>query len=106
MCIGVPMRVLECGAVWAWCEDGGERQQVDMQLVGPQPAGSWVLVFLGAAREVLDEERALRVRDALSAMQAVLAGAPIDHLFADLIEREPRLPDHLQPDHLRTGSGI
>ena len=100
------MRVVECGQVWAWWEEGGERQRVDMQLVGPQPAGSWVLVFLGAAREVLDEERALRVRDALSAMQAVLAGAPIDHLFADLIEREPRLPDHLQPDHLRTGSGI
>ena len=96
MCIGVPMQVLESGPVWAWCDDGGERHQVDMQLVGPQPPGSWVLVFLGAAREVMGETQALRVRDALVAMQAVMAGESVDHLFADLLGREPQLPEHLR----------
>jgi hydrogenase expression/formation protein HypC len=91
------MRVIESGAVWAWCDDGVERQRVDMQLVGPQPPGSWVLVFLGAAREVMGETQALQVRDALAAMRAALAGESVDHLFADLVDREPTLPEHLRP---------
>ncbi|NEV63410.1 HypC/HybG/HupF family hydrogenase formation chaperone [Thiorhodococcus minor] len=96
MCIGVPMQVIESGPVWAWCDDGGERQRVDMQLVGAQPPGAWVLVFLGVAREVMGETQALRVRDALAAMQAAMAGESVDHLFADLVDREPQLPEHLR----------
>ena len=96
MCIGVPMQVIESGPVWAWCDDGGERHRVDVQLVGEQRPGSWVLVFLGVARETLGETQALRVRDALVAMQAAMAGEPIDHLFADLVGREPQLPEHLR----------
>lgn len=96
MCIGIPMQVIESGPIRAWCDDGGERQQVDMQLVGDQPPGAWVLVFLGAAREVMDPTHALRVRDALVAMQVALDGQPVDHLFTDLIDREPRLPEHLR----------
>ncbi len=44
----------------------------------------------------MGETQALRVRDALIAMQAALAGEPVDHLFADLIGREPQLPEHLR----------
>ena len=102
MCIGVPMQVIESGPLWAWCDDGGERHKVDMQLVGQQPAGSWVLVFLGAAREVMGETHALRVRDALVAMQAAMQGQSVDHLFADLVDREPVLPEHLRS---RSGNG-
>lgn len=96
MCIGVPMQVIACGPVWAWCDDGGERVQIDMRLVGEQPVGAWVLTFLGAAREVMGETQALRVRDALAAVSAAVAGQSFDHLFPDLAGREPELPEHLR----------
>lgn len=97
MCIGVPMQVLEVQETWAWCAGGEDRERVDMRLIGPQPPGTWVLVFLGTAREVMGETEALRVQDALLALEAVRRGEPIDHLFADLIDREPQLPAHLAP---------
>ena len=97
MCIGIPMQVLEPGLGWAWCDDAGARRRVDMMLVGEQPRGTWVLVFQEAAREVLGERRAPQVRDALRAMQAVMRGDPVDELFADLVGREPELPEFLRP---------
>lgn len=96
MCIGVPMQVLDAGLGWALCDNGGSRERVDLRLVGDQPAGTWVLVFLGAAREVIGEAEALKIRDAVEALTLVASGQNIDHLFADLIDREPRLPEFLQ----------
>jgi hydrogenase expression/formation protein HypC len=96
MCIGMPMQVIECGPIWAWCDDGGERVQVDMRLVGSQPPGTWVLAFLGTARELMGETQALRVRDALAAIAVAAEGGSVDHLFPDLVGREPQLPEHLR----------
>jgi hydrogenase expression/formation protein HypC len=98
MCLGVPMQVAEVEAGRARCLNGDESEWVDMSLLGEQPVGSWVLVFLGAAREVLDATRAAQMRDALRAVEAVMAGqeADLDSLFADLAGREPQLPPHLQ----------
>lgn len=103
MCIGIPMQVIRSEGHRALCRRGedrrGEEQSwVDMSLVGEQPADSWVLVFLEAARETLTPERAAQMLDALTAMQAVMAGdsADLDTLFADLVDREPQLPAHLQ----------
>lgn len=96
MCIGVPMQVLDAGPGWALCANGGSHERVDLRLVGDQSAGTWVLVFLGAAREVIGEAEALKIRDAVEALTLVASGQNIDHLFADLIDREPRLPEFLQ----------
>ena len=97
MCIGMPMRVVYCESHTAICEQGGKRETVDISLVGPQPTGAWLLVFLGAAREVMDPATARQTLDALQALQQVMHGSEqIDHLFADLIDREPPLPDHLR----------
>jgi hydrogenase assembly chaperone HypC/HupF len=93
------MQVLESDGFRALCRDGldaGRREHVDLRLVGGQPPGAWLLVFLGAAREVIDELRAKQTLDALAALQAVQQGAPIEHLFADLIGREPELPEFLR----------
>ena len=61
--------------------------------------GSWVLVFHAVAREVLTEERARQVTDALQALDAALAGdTNLDHLFPDLVGREPELPEHLRKE--------
>ena len=43
MCIGAPMQVVESGPDWAWCEADGQRERLDMVLIGPQPVGTWVL---------------------------------------------------------------
>jgi hydrogenase expression/formation protein HypC len=96
MCLGIPMQVVETGEFQALCEGSGRREMVDLILVGPQPVGAWLLVFLGAAREVLDAESAARITDALSALQSILAGNnDIDHHFADIANRQPPRPETL-----------
>ena len=99
MCIGRPMRVIEAREGVALCARGAEHQEVDMALVGDQPVGTWVLVFLGAAREVLSEEQAQQITDALSALTIAMNGGSaeaIDKLFPDLVDREPELPAFLR----------
>ena len=99
MCTGIPMRIVEQGAGWARAEPrDAERasEEVNTLLVGDPGVGSWVLVHLGTAREVLSEEEAQRTADALEAVQAALRGESVDHLFPDLAGREPQLPPHLQ----------
>jgi hydrogenase expression/formation protein HypC len=97
MCIGIPMRVVEAGATEAWCDGRAGRSRIDLALVGPQPAGAWVLAFQGAARRVLSATEAAQTNDALDALEAAMAGVQdVGSYFADLIEREPVLPEHLR----------
>lgn len=109
MCIGVPMKIASVDGLVAVAESAGadgdvERHRLDMLIVGPQPPGTWVLAFCGAARRVLDEVEARRILDALEALGIALdsgAGPPperaLDALFADLVDRTPQLPEHLRP---------
>lgn len=98
MCIGLPMQVVEPQGRYALCRSESGMQTVDMVLVGEQPAGTWVLVFLDAARELITAEHAARTQDALRALALVMQGeTSVDHLFADLAGREPELPAHLKP---------
>jgi hydrogenase expression/formation protein HypC len=106
MCIGVPLQVESLEShdgdegLFALCTDGTQRERLDMRLVGRQAPGTWVLSFLGAARRVLDPVEAAQIRDALQALHVALQDDPdptaFDALFADLINREPQLPPHLQ----------
>ncbi len=97
MCLGIPMQVVEPGYPQAVCEGADGRQAVDTSLVGPLEAGRWVMVFLGAAREVITADAARQSADALEALRRVMAGdTDVDHLFADLINREPELPEFLR----------
>lgn len=99
MCLGIPMQVRTLDGGSAWCEGRGERRLVDTRLVDQLEVGSWVLVFHAVAREVLTEERARQVTDALRALDAALAGETnLDHLFPDLAGREPELPEHLRKE--------
>jgi hydrogenase expression/formation protein HypC len=98
MCIGVPLQVLDTEGSHAWCEADGQRERLDMMLVGSQPAGTWVLAFNGAARQVLSEAEAVKSRAGRRALAAVLRGeSDVDAFFSDLVGREPTLPLHLQP---------
>ncbi len=97
MCIGIPMKVLDDRQPFAWCAGRDARKQVDMMLVGAQPAGTWVLEFHGVARRVLDDDEARATNDALDALDAVMRGeSNVDACFADLVGREPELPAHLR----------
>jgi len=97
MCIGQPLRVVETHGHTAWCEADGHREQLNMMLVGEQPVGTWVLGFLGTARQVLDDQEAAQARAARQALAAVLRGdGAVDAFFADLVDRVPELPAHLR----------
>ena len=97
MCIGIPLQVVETvGSSFAWCEGEGERERLDMILIGQQAVGTWVLAFHGTARQVLSATEAAQARAGRLALAAVLAYDPlVDAYFADLVGREPRLPAHL-----------
>jgi len=107
MCIGIPMQVKESGFGYALCEGMGISRQVDTLLVGEQPPGTWLLVFLNSAREVLSEEDARKISDAVQAVDLVMQNDgqgisekgldmhSIEALFADLVDREPPKPESL-----------
>lgn len=108
MCLGIPMQVIESGLGQALCCDGARTHRIDTALVGSLEAGAWVMVFLGAARERISEATALQCRDALAALDIVMQGgssADVEHLFADLIGREPELPDCLKPKTANAAGG-
>lgn len=91
------MQVFETRGESALCVYRGEASLIDMMLVGEQPKDTWLLVFLDTAREVISAEKAGQINDALEAMRLAMQGeTDIDHLFADLVDREPELPEHLR----------
>lgn len=90
------MRVVEAHSHFATCESGEQRKRVNTLFVGDVRPGQWLLVFLDSAREILTEEEAQQLRNALLAVDEVMQGNQnVDHLFSDLIDRE-RLPPHLR----------
>ncbi len=91
MCIGVPVKILEDRGFMALCSGRNGEQEINMMLTGPQPEGTWVLNFLGSAREVLSEDDATKINGALDALSAVMSGeedVDIDSFFPDLANRE------------------
>jgi hydrogenase expression/formation protein HypC len=99
MCIALPMRVLSVRPGYARSVDGqGRELDVDVALVDAVRPDMWLLVFHGAAREILDVERAQGIQRALQALESALQGdvEAIDRAFPDLVGREPQLPDFLR----------
>lgn len=96
MCIGIPMQVIEVQTYSALCQCDAQTEWVDLSLVGTVKPHDWLLVYKGAARELISEARALQINLALQALNAVQKGDEFEHFFADLIAREPELPAHLR----------
>ncbi|BAS67248.1 HypC/HybG/HupF family hydrogenase formation chaperone [Bathymodiolus septemdierum thioautotrophic gill symbiont] len=96
MCIGIPMQVVDSVSdTFATCQDNGINKTINMQLVGPQITGTWVLVFIDAAREVISAGKAKEIDAALAAVALAATGGQEDRvqqLFGDLINREPVNP--------------
>lgn len=76
MCLSIPKQVVawEGEGDFAWVERNGQREFLNMMLLGPQPLGTWVLTSLGLAKEVLEPEQLLLIEEALSALAASLDG--------------------------------
>jgi hydrogenase expression/formation protein HypC len=91
------MRIIEAGEFSALCQGDTGRVQVDLSLVGPQPAGTWLLVFLNAAREVLSSDDAAKIQSAHQALKDIMNGLETDIAthFPDLVDRDPELPPSL-----------
>ena len=96
MCLGLPMTVLDSDDYSALCEWHGEKRRVSTLLVGRQSPGARLLVHLDSAIRVLDDAEAEAISRALDGLAAAAEGRAFEHLFADLIDREPELPAHLR----------
>ena len=96
MCLGIPMQVLSVDGIAATCADGEDRVRIDISLTGPVAPGTWVLTFLGAAREIIDPARADEILRALGGLRSLMEGGDLGDAFADLEARAPSLPPHLE----------
>lgn len=96
MCLGVPMQILSVDGIAAQATDGHETALIDLSLTGPLEPGTWVLTFLGAAREVITADEAAKISAALNGLRALMRGDGLGDAFADLEARAPQLPPHLQ----------
>ena len=96
MCLGLPMTIVAREGATAICERRGEQRRVSVLLLDDPPVGTTVLVFIDTAVRVLDAEEARRIDDAVDGVAAAMNGDDFEHLFADLINREPELPEFLR----------
>jgi len=93
MCLSIPMQIVALeGPDLAIVErrQGTSllREQVNLMLIGPQPPGTWILVALGLAREVLDDQERVLIEDALAALTSSWAGSyDSSQHFTDLSSR-------------------
>lgn len=102
MCIGIPMQVTEVEELFAWCNGRNGRKRINTMLLDNVNPGDWLLTFLDSAREAIDAERAAMINSALEALERIAAGRDdFDDCFADLIGREPQLPDVFRADFVR-----
>lgn len=100
MCIGIPMQVFRVEPGHAWVAGRGEVKRVDTALIGDCAEHDWLLVFLDAARERIDAQRAAEVNAVLDLVQGALAGAP--EAFADTAFE---LPSRMDPTALAALTG-
>lgn len=98
MCVGVPMTVISTDGASALCERRAEQRLVSTALIGEVAIGDRLLVFIDSAIRKLDPDEAQQIDDALDGLVAAIEGRPFEHLFADLIDREPELPPHLRTE--------
>lgn len=77
MCIGLPMQVVAVNPGSAVCRDRhGQKRLIDTALVDTCTVGDWLLIFLDAARERLDAQRAAEIDSTLAMLEAALYGTP------------------------------
>ncbi|HEI6788395.1 TPA: hydrogenase maturation factor HybG [Yersinia enterocolitica] len=88
MCLGVPGKIVAVGEhihQLAWVEVSGVKREINIALVCDESPsdllGQWVLVHVGFAMSLLDEEEAQQTLAALAHMQAV--GLDLDDVVSE-----------------------
>jgi len=87
MCVGIPLQVIESYDFMALCNGRNGEQKINTMLIGQQPVGTWLLTFLGSAREVISEDDASKINKALDALSAIMSGEEdidVDEYFPDM----------------------
>ncbi|QBR00157.1 HypC/HybG/HupF family hydrogenase formation chaperone [Paraburkholderia pallida] len=74
MLLGVPARIVCAEGLAAQAVTRHGACAIDLARTGPLPVGAWVLAFRGAARTVIDAERARDIDVALDALEAIASG--------------------------------
>jgi len=96
MCVGIPLQLIARDGIRGDVIEDGVPGLVDLSLTPEAQPGDWLLVFLGAAREVVSAEEAAKISAALGGLRALMTGGDLGDAFADLEARAPQLPPHLQ----------
>jgi len=87
MCVGIPVQVVKSYDFIALCNSRNGEQQINTMLIGQQPVGTWLLTFLGSARDVISEDDANKINSALDALSAIMSGEldiDVDAYFPDM----------------------
>jgi hydrogenase expression/formation protein HypC len=87
MCVGIPAQVIEAGDFVARCRTRNGEEQINMMLTGAQPVGTWLLTFLGSAREIISEQDAHTIDKALDGLSAIMTDdteIDVEHYFPGL----------------------
>ena len=90
------MLITKIDGIAAVAQGHGAVELVDISLCSDARVGDWVLSFLGTAREILTPDQADKITAALGGLRALMQGGDLGDAFADLNERTPQLPPHLQ----------
>lgn len=96
MCVGLPLQITAIDGIAAHASNGGHEELIDLSLTPDAQVGDWSLTFLGASREIISESEAKKISAALEGLRAVMSGGGAGDAFADIENREPQLPPHLQ----------
>ncbi len=85
MCLAIPMQVIETDGAFAWCQGRGQRERLNIMLVGAVVPGDWLYAQLGHAREMLTPGRAAEINLALDGVAAALRGdTDLDAYFPEI----------------------
>lgn len=87
MCVGIPVQVIEADEFFAACRTRSGEERINTMLIGQQEVGTWLLAFLGHAREVITEQDAVHINKALDGLSAIMSGddnIDVDHYFPDM----------------------
>lgn len=74
MCVGIPAQVLEADEFFAVCKTRNGKERINTMLIGPQEPGTWLMTYLGQARDVISEEDAINIDKALDGLGAIMSG--------------------------------
>lgn len=66
------MQIIEPNEFTAKCRGrNGKIETVNMMLIGRQEKGTWIVNFLGSAREILSEDEAKKINLAFDALEKI-----------------------------------